>query len=148
MLRVADHAPHAHAMRRLVLRVYLIRFEMKQQIVNKYLLESDTQLARTSFGRTDHSLSICEDDRHRVRLAAEQVWRHDKRKIHRGHLRHLLRALVEEDLQEADEEQDHATMDRRQPSDQLDACCRVLRGPNAVIIHLPRHEWSAELAKP
>jgi hypothetical protein len=60
-------------------------------------------------------LSIGEHDRHGVRITAEKVRCHDEREVGGGHLGYALRLLVQEDLQEANDKQDHPSVDCRQP---------------------------------
>lgn len=128
---------------------------MHQHVINKFLLVSKKDVqkrqprAGTKTGEEQQGtqLSIGQDDRHRVRIAPEQVGRHDQRHVRRRHLGRALHALVQKELQEADDEEHHAAVDRRQTRDDLHALVRFPRG-DALVVRLLRDQRVAQLAQP
>jgi hypothetical protein len=51
-----------------------------------------------AYAENSDSLGICEYDAHRIRVAPQQIGRHDKRQVRARHLRRLLHALLKEQL--------------------------------------------------
>ena len=94
------------------------------------------------------SLCVREDDGHRVGVAPEQIRRHDEREVHRRHLRRLLDLRLEEQLQEADDEQHHTSVDRRQAPNERDARARVVRAPDALVVQFVGDERVQQFTQP
>lgn len=59
------------------------------------------------------SRSIRKHNRHTLRITPQQIRGHNERKVRRRHLRNLRYPLVEEYLEERDDEEDDAAIDRR-----------------------------------
>jgi hypothetical protein len=136
---------------RLIVSIDLVAFKMHQEVINKYLLISsgDSLSTRQQLerNRNYHSLSVGEHDRHRFRVTSKQVGSHHQRQIRRRHFRRRLNTFFQEDLQEADHEQDDATVDRRQTLDDPHAFIRLSRG-DAIVVQLVRNERVAQFAQP
>ena len=94
------------------------------------------------------SLRISEHDAHRIRITPQQIRGHHECQIRTCHLRRQLHPLVQKQLQKANHEQHHASMNRRQPSYHRDHPFRRVRTLDAFVVQLLRDEWIEEFPEP
>src|ERR1700735_1289269 len=94
-----------------IVRVTLVAFEVKKEIVDKDLLISaagrekqKSATKKSTISALHNSLSIGKDNRHRIRVTSQQIGRHNQSQIGRGHFCDGLDLVFQEQLQEADNE--------------------------------------------
>jgi len=119
-------------MSRHVVRIAFVAFEVKEEMIDEYLLV----------------LCVVKDNGHRIRVASQQVGRHDQCQIGRCHFRDNLDFLLQEQLQEADDEKHNPPINSGQSLHHLHARNGVLRVSDAVVVQLLGYEWIAQLPKP